>query len=116
MKKLFLIFFILTACAQNNDTTNTYYIEYVTPVVDEQPSQDTNDDQDSEQDEEENKDGCNTTLVGFHGHMDQDDKNALKTAKKRCGFYYPDAPCLVKFIKKEKQVYHAICGANNAEN
>lgn len=39
----------------------------------------------------------------------EDDKNLLQ-AQKRCEQIYPDAPCLVRFYKREPQVYWAVCG------
>jgi hypothetical protein len=38
------------------------------------------------------------------------DQAGLVTATKRCSFYYKNSPCLKKFIKKEVNAYHAICG------
>ena len=37
---------------------------------------------------------------------------AMQTeARERCRKEYPDTPCLKKFIKKDIQVYWAICGS-----
>ena len=54
-----------------------------------------------------------TILVGFSEPMSKDDTNALKTATNNCSKYFPEAPCLKKFIKREELVYWAICGAKN---
>lgn len=39
------------------------------------------------------------------------DDRAMKRAAEACAERFADAPCLVKFIKKEELVYHAICGS-----
>ena len=39
------------------------------------------------------------------------DKKNFKIAERRCQELYEK--CLVKFIKKDKQVYYAICGKRN---
>jgi len=51
-----------------------------------------------------------TILFGIRLPLNIDDRNALKTATQNCSKYYPEAPCLKKFIKKEELVYWAICG------
>lgn len=56
---------------------------------------------------------CATKLVGFSEALSKIDRATLNRAKTRCIYYYPDSPCLVKLIKKEEHVYHAICGVNN---
>lgn len=35
---------------------------------------------------------------------------AFNLDSKRCVYYFPDSPCLKKFIKKEENDYWAICG------
>lgn len=52
-----------------------------------------------------------TKLVGFNGSMTEQDIRSLKSAKTRCVYYYPDAPCLKIFERREEGVYRAICGA-----
>jgi hypothetical protein len=39
------------------------------------------------------------------------DSENMKVAGIRCGQKFSDAPCLVQFVKVEKQMYRAICGA-----
>lgn len=38
------------------------------------------------------------------------DNLSLNRAKSRCVVYYPQSPCLKKFIKKQPKHYLAICG------
>lgn len=38
------------------------------------------------------------------------DQAGLDRAKWRCGAIYNKSPCLKKFIKKDINAYHAICG------
>jgi len=38
------------------------------------------------------------------------DRQSFTRAHKRCGEKFPKSPCLVKFIKKDFQVYNAVCG------
>lgn len=38
----------------------------------------------------------------------QDQEN-LDFAKTRCGHFYPNSPCLKKFIKKKTRTYSIIC-------
>lgn len=40
------------------------------------------------------------------------DRKAVEVAAKRCVQLYPDAPCLVKFVKLEEQRYNAYCGVD----
>lgn len=40
----------------------------------------------------------------------KNDYNVYHSAIKRCIYYYPEAPCLKKFIKTEPRTYRAICG------
>lgn len=40
------------------------------------------------------------------------DKQALTTAKRRCGEMYPEAPCVKMFRKADEGIYSAICGGN----
>ena len=35
----------------------------------------------------------------------------LDQAKKRCSYYYPDAPCVKKFIKNSANDFQVLCGA-----
>ena len=42
--------------------------------------------------------------------MDDRDNKVLERAKTRCSFYYPNSPCLKRFIKKDVNLYNAICG------
>lgn len=51
-----------------------------------------------------------TILVGFKVTLDKNDRDALSAATQNCSKYYPEAPCLKKFIKREELVYWAICG------
>jgi hypothetical protein len=43
--------------------------------------------------------------------MTRIDTQNLQTAKKNCSVHFPDAPCLIKFEKRETQVYWATCGS-----
>lgn len=53
---------------------------------------------------------CPTTIIENNtSTWTNTDKQSLSSAKKRCKVYYPDSPCLKKFIKKEESVYWAIC-------
>ncbi len=54
-----------------------------------------------------------TIFIGFGSSMTKEDVSVYKTASQNCSKYYPDAPCLKKLIKKEEQVYHAVCGAKD---
>lgn len=42
----------------------------------------------------------------------KDDQQVFDSAKVRCGKIFPDAPCLKLFIKKEDQLYNAVCAAS----
>ncbi len=114
---LFVVF--IFGCAKSGDTyviENTQYVpEPEVPV--EEPGETPEDPVDEEPDScqrEPNQDHiCKTKLVGFKEGLTENDEAALKTAKQRCKVYYPDAPCLKKFIKKGNQTYHAICGKNH---
>jgi hypothetical protein len=101
MKKLIIFALILVGCAKDDETT-VYNIEYPTPVVDEQPP--------AEPEVPVEEPVCHTKLIGFKNGMTVQDEQALASAKLRCQVYFPDAPCLKKFMKKRHQVYHALCG------
>jgi len=51
-----------------------------------------------------------TVLIGFGPTLTKAETIVLKSAQKRCKEIYPEAPCLVKLIKKEELLYNAICG------
>lgn len=51
-----------------------------------------------------------TILVGFDKIITLQEWKTINHAKETCKIYYPEAPCLKKFIKKEDLVYNAICG------
>lgn len=38
------------------------------------------------------------------------DQISFEFAKQRCPEIFPEAPCLIRFSKREFQVYHAVCG------
>ena len=40
------------------------------------------------------------------------DEENLIIAKERCRTWYPNSPCLIKFIKVEDRTYRALCGGN----
>ena len=44
------------------------------------------------------------------------DGSALDRAMENCKNYYEHSPCLVKFVKKTKYDYNAICGAKREQN
>ncbi len=44
------------------------------------------------------------------------DQESLIRASTRCKHFYKDAPCLKKFVKVDKQDYHAICGIKDEDN
>lgn len=56
---------------------------------------------------------CPKTIIIDHTHTKWStvDKAALTRASAQCKVYYPEAPCLKKFIKKEPGTYRAICGS-----
>lgn len=97
MRKLLIISLLLVGCAEDNNTN--VYIEYPEPVV-EEPN--------PEVPVEELV--CHTKLVGFKNELTTQDEQSLASAKLRCQVIFSEAPCLKVFIKKRKQVYHAICG------
>ena len=43
------------------------------------------------------------------------DGDALDSATHNCQKHYKRSPCLIKFIKKTKYDYHAICGVPRAK-
>lgn len=43
------------------------------------------------------------------------DRHAVVKASQRCIQIYPEAPCLIKFVKLEEQRYNAYCGNANDE-
>jgi len=51
-------------------------------------------------------------IINYTSTWIEIDNINMRAATKRCKIYYPKSPCLVKFIKKEEQVYHAICGVS----
>lgn len=51
-----------------------------------------------------------TTVINKTKLWNEIDKKSLKSAKERCKVYFPEAPCLKKFIKTEINAYRAICG------
>lgn len=51
-----------------------------------------------------------TKLVGFDKPLDENEREVLANAKKRCGEIYPEAPCLVKFEKRGERNFWATCG------
>lgn len=54
---------------------------------------------------------CGVTSVVNHTEVwSEHDQIVLDTAKERCKFYYPEAPCLKVFYKKEEKVYWSVCG------
>lgn len=50
------------------------------------------------------------TVVNRTAVWNNEDRLVLKTAVKRCGELFEDAPCVKKFIKTEIRVYRVICG------
>jgi hypothetical protein len=103
MHKLILLVFFVTGCAGNGDMyTNITYTNIH--------------ESNSEISDDFTTLVCKTKLVNFKNKLTLEDKRALNSAKERCKFYYPDAPCLKKFIKKGNQIYHAICGKYNGDS
>jgi hypothetical protein len=52
-----------------------------------------------------------TKIVNHTSEWNDVDQKSLKSASERCVIKYPDSPCLKTFVKREEQVYWAICGA-----
>jgi hypothetical protein len=54
---------------------------------------------------------CIATLIVNNTEVfSRKDEKILASAKARCQQLYPDAPCLIKFIKKDDTTYNVICG------
>jgi hypothetical protein len=53
----------------------------------------------------------NPKIVNDTDKWSKYDQNALEDTKDRCKIHFKDAPCLKIFIKKEENVYRAICGS-----
>lgn len=52
------------------------------------------------------------TIVNLTKQWTPQDQENLDFAKTRCGHFYPNSPCLKKFIKKETRTYSIICSGN----
>jgi hypothetical protein len=50
-----------------------------------------------------------TIIINNTSVWNKTDSSSLSSAKKRCVTMFADSPCLKKFIKKEHNVYWAIC-------
>ena len=48
----------------------------------------------------------NVSNRAINGH----DLKTMHRTKGRCKVHFPDAPCLIKFIKRDTKTYWAICG------
>lgn len=54
---------------------------------------------------------CPKTIIDNRsGEWNAQDTQTLARANVRCAEFYPDAPCVKKFIKKDNQTYNVICG------
>lgn len=51
-----------------------------------------------------------TKIVNTTDVWNEIDQTTLIRAKNRCSEIYPKSPCLKRFVKKEENVYTAICG------
>lgn len=51
-----------------------------------------------------------TDIVNLTQQWNPIDVKSLQSATKRCNNIYLRSPCLAKFIKKEENVYNAMCG------
>jgi len=58
---------------------------------------------------------CCTHVFSYDSQWLQIDIESLKSAQSRCVVHYPTSPCLVKFVKKEEQIYWVTCGKDNVK-
>jgi len=52
----------------------------------------------------------NTIVKNETSTWNEIDDASLQSAYNRCVNYYPDSPCLIKFTKKDTNIYWAVCG------
>lgn len=42
------------------------------------------------------------------------DQTNYEFAQKRCKVFYPESPCMKRFVKKAERTYHIVCGGKDA--